>query len=309
MQYSKEECRVCGKSFSSERALHAHIKSHDLFLADYYVKYFKRKNLLTGELLPFKNKSQYFSEDFSSRNQLMEWCEKAKSSEVKEYISKKLEYRINAKNLKVGPCHLELSLHMMPDIEIFQKHFGSYTNACNQHAVQPMFASRLPGSWQDESKDVKIFIDTREQHPLEFCNSESMKLDVGDYVTSGENYAYTYVDRKGEQDFKSTLSKNNLERFQAELQRTKDMGAYLFIVTESSVEDMEKNNRRAHHKSNMKYIYHNMRVLSHKFSGCCQFIFSGNRENSEKIIPKILTLGKDLWDVDLQYYIDRGLLL
>lgn len=306
---NEEKCRVCGKLFSSERSLHAHIKSHDLFLADYYVQNFKRKNLLTGELLPFKNKSQYFSEDFSSRNQLMEWCENAKSSDVKEYILKKLKHRITTKNLKLGPCYLELSLNMLPDIEIFQKHFGSYTNACQQHSVRPMFSSRLPSNWQNEIEGVKIFIDTREQQPLEFDNSESMKLDVGDYVTTGEHYNYTYVDRKGEQDFKSTLSKNNLERFESELQRTKDMGAYLFIVTESSVEKMEKNNRRAHHKSNMKYIYHNMRVLSHKFSGCCQFIFSGNRENSKKIIPKILTLGKDLWDVDLQYYIDRKIIL
>jgi hypothetical protein len=57
--------------------------------------------------------------------------------------------------------------------------------------------------------------------------------------------------------------------------------------------------------SNMKYIYHNMRVLAHEFAGSCQFIFTGSREESERLIPKILTLGRKLWNVDLQYYIDN----
>ena len=61
-------------------------------------------------------------------------------------------------------------------------------------------------------------------------------------------------------------------------------------------------------KSNLKYVYHNMRVLNHKFSGNCQFIFTGSRERSEEFIPKLLKLGKKLWNVDLQYYIDKGLI-
>ena len=47
-----------------------------------------------------------------------------------------------------------------------------------------------------------------------------------------------------------------------------------------------------------------MRVLTHEFNDCCQFVFTGSRENSEKIIPKILKMGKSIWGVDLQYYID-----
>ena len=48
-----------------------------------------------------------------------------------------------------------------------------------------------------------------------------------------------------------------------------------------------------------------MRVLAHEFAGTCQFLFTGSRENSELIIPKLLVLGDKLWDVDLQYYIDK----
>ena len=104
------------------------------------------------------------------------------------------------------------------------------------------------------------------------------------------------------------MSKNNLERFTYELKRAKDFDSYLFVVTEGSIRDIEKHNRWTHHTSNMKYIYHNMRELAHKFCGNCQFIFTENREESEHIIPKILVLGKRLWDVDMQYYIDRKMI-
>ena len=116
------------------------------------------------------------------------------------------------------------------------------------------------------------------------------------------------MDRKSEQDFKSTLSKNSYDRFKSELQRARDFDSYLFILTESDLFNLEKNNKWAPHRSNMKYIYHNMRGLAHEFAGSCQFVFSGSREESERLIPKILTLGKKIWDVDLQYYIDNKLI-
>ena len=53
------KCKECDKEFGTEPAMHRHIKIHDMTLADYYTKNFPRKNLLTGELLPFKNKKDY----------------------------------------------------------------------------------------------------------------------------------------------------------------------------------------------------------------------------------------------------------
>jgi len=83
-------CLECSKDFDSERSLHAHIKKHDMFLHDYYVKHFERKNLLTNELLPFKNKDSYFELDFENISQLYKWCETAPPELVKDYIKEKL---------------------------------------------------------------------------------------------------------------------------------------------------------------------------------------------------------------------------
>ena len=309
MSSTKYVCKVCGESFVSERSLHAHLKKHSLTMAEYYTKYYPRKNLLTGDPLPFKTKQDYFSKDFSTRSQLLKWCEKSDKKEVKEYILKLLKNRVSQKDLKFGPGHLELKINSLPTIDIYQKHFNSYTEACSEVDVKPMFSKRLPESFlENVNDDIEIFIDTREQRPLVFKNSSSLKLEFGDYAVGGEYYNYTYVDRKSEQDFKSTLSKNNLERFREELKRARDFDSYLFVVTESDLAKIAKNNNWGPHKSNLKYIYHNMRVLSHEFAGNCQFIFTGSRARSENIIPKILVSGKDVWDVDLQYYIDEGVI-
>ncbi len=302
-------CKICSEQFENEKKLHMHLRSHKITLAEYYTRYYPRNNLLTREPLPFKNKEQYFDRDFANRKQLLDWCAKTPDAQVKEYILELLDRRIKRKELKFGPSHVELKTSDMPTVDLYQKHFGSYSKACDLVGVKPLFSTRLPDEWQNPvPDDVKIFIDTREQQPLEFDNSESLKLDFGDYAVGSNHYDYTYVDRKSETDFKSTLSKNSLNRFRAELQRTKDFDSYLFVVTETDMSTMEKRNKWSPHTSNMKYIYHNMRVLAHDFSGHCQFIFTGSREQSQQLIPKILTLGKKLWNVDLQYYISNQLI-
>jgi hypothetical protein len=302
-------CKICSEQFESEKSLHMHLRSHKITLAEYYTKYYPRNNLLTGDPLPFKNKEQYFDRDFSNRKQLLDWCAKTPDTQVKEYILELLDRRIKRKELKFAPSHLELKTSDMPTVDLYQKHFGSYSAACSLVGVKPLFCSRLPDEWNNPvPDDVKIFVDTREQQPLQFKNSESLKLDFGDYAVGSKYYDYTYVDRKSETDFKSTLSKNSLNRFRAELQRTKDFDSYLFVVTETDISTMEKRNKWSPHTSNMKYIYHNMRVLAHDFAGHCQFIFTGSREQSQQLIPKILTLGKKLWNVDLQYYISNRLI-
>ena len=286
-----------------------HLRSHKITLAEYYTKYFPRNNLLTGDPLPFKNKENYFERDFSNRKQLLQWCEENKGEKVKSYILKILKQRIKNKELNFGPSHIELSTSQLPTIDLYKEYFGSYSTACELCGVKPLFGAGLPEAWNEQvDENIKIFIDTRERQPLSFKNSESLKLDFGDYAVGQEHYAYTYVDRKSETDFKSTLSKNNLERFEAELQRAKDFDSYLFVVTETDMSTMEKRNRWSPHTSNMKYIYHNMRVLAHKFAGNCQFIFTGGRKQSEKLIPKLLTMGKSLWNVDLQYYINKKII-
>ena len=301
------KCKECGQEFKSERSLHAHLKKHSLTLAEYYTKHFPRYNLLTKDPLPFKNKADYFTKDFSTYQQMLKWCRQASKEEVKAYILKELKHRVKTKELKYAPNHLEVLLNKLPPLELFREHYGSYSAACEEVGVEPLYNKGVVKKFYapvEEFENIGIFIDTREQQPLKFKNSKSMKLDFGDYTSIGDDYTHTYVDRKSETDFKSTLS-TGFDRFRRELQRAKDFNSYLYIVVESSIPKIKKNNNFCPHRSNLRYIWHNMRVLSHDFARSCQFIFSGNRTNSEKIIPRLLALGEPLWNVDIQYYLDK----
>lgn len=305
---SSFKCQVCHEEFDTEKGLHIHLKKHKLDLATYYTTFYPKTNLLTGDPLPFKNKDEYFSRDFSTRKQLIKWCMSQDKEKAGEYALEKLKQRIDDKKLKYAPNHLELKIAQLPDIDVYKYAFDSYGKACSKLNVKPLYGSRIDPSFFDPDEkfeNLKILIDTREQKPLTFNVSEDLKLDFGDYTVGGDDYNYTYVDRKSDSDFKGTLS-GGLARFKRELQRVKDFDSYLFVVVESDLNRLYRNNMYGPHKSNLKFIYHNMRVLTHEFAGCCQFVFTGTRANSQSVIPKILTLGKKLWDVDLQYYIDKN---
>lgn len=302
-------CKICGEKFKTERSLHTHLKKHKLTVAEYYCKEYPRINKLTGDPLPFKNKFDYFTKDFTSRNQMNKWIERSPEDEVKEYILNQLNFRVKNKKLRYAPFHIELEMMKLPSLDVFIKYFGSYSNACDKIDVEPLFKRglRSPEQFFEKNKkfqNVFIYIDTREKKPLSFKNSKKMKLDFGDYTTRGNDYTYTYVDRKSESDFKGTLSQG-LDRFKEELERAKAFKSFLYVVVESDINKIQKNNIFGLHKSNLEYIFHNLRKLTHEYSGVCQFLFTSNRTNSEIIIPKLLVAGKKLWNVDLQYFIDK----
>lgn len=299
-------CKECGKEFKSERSLHAHFKKHNLTVAEYYTKFYPRYNKLTGEPLPFKNKPDYFSDYFSTYQQMIKWCNASDPIEVKEYLEQRLKDRIQYKDLKYGPCHLDMRTKKLPPITFYKKIYGSYSKACKECGVEPLYDKSLPAEFWEPNKEIKdldIFIDTREQQPLEFNNSTSMKLDFGDYTIGGEHYDYTYIDRKSESDFKGTLG-IGLDRFKKELDRCRKFNSYLYIVIESDIKKIYKNNNFGPHKANLAYIFVNMRNLIKDYPRRCQFIFTGSREKSIELIPKLLYHGKRLWQVDMQYFLD-----
>jgi hypothetical protein len=300
------DCKECNASFDVLKSLHAHIKKHDMLLGDYYVKHFQRKNKLTGELLPFKNYEEYFEKDFSQSHQLKQWCDTAPFGAVKSYIIDLLKKRIKSKNLKSALSSVELLTIGLPDIDVYKKYFGSYTDACKECLVEPMFNSKLPKEFWNDYSNINILIDTREQQPLKFKKSTILKLDIGDYAVTGDNYNYTHVDRKSFADFCATVT-NSCNRFAKELERCRSLGCYLFIVIEAPLHSMDDYNKQSYKKFNLKYVFHNMRELQREYGDCCQFVFSGSRDLSVELIPKLLVLGKSLWKTDIQYFWSKKL--
>ena len=200
-------CAECKKEFEGRSSLHRHLKQHGLSLAEYYTLHYPRQNKLSGEPLPFKKFEEYFERDFSTKQQLRKWCKSAPSSEVGEYILSLMQKRQLKKERPYAPFHLETKSCFLPDIDTYKKIFGSYNEAAKKVGLRPLYYRKLPKGFfaQALPEDLTIAVDTREQKPLSFdCHQEMLKLEVGDYVATGEQYSYTYVDRKAGSDLHST---------------------------------------------------------------------------------------------------------
>lgn len=308
MSQNNLNCKVCGKDFTSLRGLHIHLsRVHDLALKDYYENYYPRLSRLSQKKILFKNYDQYFESEFRDSKEFHEWCDVAKTKEVSEYIKKVYQKRVQIKKSLNGLSHIELELANLPSIDVYKKFFKSYSEFSESLGLKSNFYKNLPADFWTKKipEDFKIFIDTREQKPIEFNNSQKLKLDFGDYSASSKYYNYTFIDRKSEADFKSTMSGKNFQRFIREIERAREFNSYLFVVVESDIKKITKNNLFSAHKSKMPYIWHNTKKLSQEFQDSCQIIFANNRSGLKKIIPKLLLFGKQLWNVDVQYFLDK----
>ena len=289
-------CKECSKEYNSKSGLHRHLKSHDLSIGDYYTLYYPRNDKYTGKPLPFKSYDAYFSEDFANKRNMRLWCHSGGVEEVKKFLIKKLQTRIEDKGLDYAPCLLDLETSKMPTIFNYEDSFGSYQEVCDEISVEPMF----PDIKNLELKTFEgaMFIDSREQSPLDFKNSEVTKIDIGDYLLQDE-YTYTYVDRKSFEDFRSTLS-GGFDRFCGEVERAITLDSYLFIVVESELEKSETKYGWKRKTAPLSFTYNRMREVVNKYPRRVQFVFSGSRERSKKIIPELLLRGKELWNCDIQ---------
>lgn len=297
------QCKKCGSKFPTERGLHAHLKAHGMTVADYYCEFYPRKDLLTRQAIQFKQKDEYFSTYFSNRENMLEWLSASPENEAKDLALDMLKKRAEIKKLKFAPSEVELFFADLPPIKEYKRLFGSYTKACELADLTPPFKDKLPVEWSNDFSKKKILIDSREQRGLRFANSECHKLDIGDYSTVGADYTNTAVDRKSFEDWCGTLVGDNLERFRREINRAKTQDCYLWVVIECPMDKVYVLKKTSHHKPNLSFIAHNMRILVEEFRGHLQFVFSGSRENSQLIIPKLLCLGDKLYNVDMQYFL------
>lgn len=272
-----------------------------MYLGDYYVKHFPRFDKFNGDPIFFKKTSQYFSSDFNSYSNMTEWCKTAPKEEVKAYILNKSKQEFSKKGLKKVPSTLYFKTSSLPDVGVIRDVFGSFGNFCKEINCQANLTKGLPNDFWNDFSDCEILIDTRETKELSFKNSKKMKLDFGDYTLTPSEYTHTHVERKSFEDFAGTVT-NGYKRFLRELKRCQSVDCFLFIVIDEDIENIEDVNKSSYKKFNLEYVFHQMRKLEILFPDCCQFVFSGSRQYSEELIPKVLRLGRDLWKVDLQYF-------
>lgn len=288
-------------------AFHKHLKTHKTAQTVYYQKYFPRYDKYDGSIIRYKNFDYYFSTEFNSRGNFKRWLSSVSVDARRKYVLDFIGSRKVKKGLVYCLSQVELRTLMLPGMKYINENLGGYANLCKELALRPRFSQDSLDSlkFKDVSKKV-IFTDTREQAPLEFDNTTRREgLNFGDYRMTGSN---VYIERKSLGDAWGTLS-GGFDRFEREIVRAKDAGAYLVILVESPFDELEKFplQRKVFGKIKLpvEFVYHNIRELMQKYTHI-QFLFVKDREEASRITTKIFSADEQVRNVDLQYLYDTN---
>lgn len=307
----KSICQICKKEFVNDASLHKHLKAHKLRMAEYYQQCHPKYDLYNGKLIKFKNKKQYFSSDFNTRTNLKRWLKEAPEEDSKKYCIDLLKARKAAKNLVYAPTQVELRTLMLPPIHYYNSLFGDYYKLCeklglkNKHQAIGEFITGAAYS----KDDYTIYVDTREQLPLELdWPTESKGLKIGDYALSDPRITCDcYIERKSLSDFISTLSVKHFDRFEREILRAQELDAYLIILVEDTLNNALSFRYLPYISKKIRvtpeFIFRNVRQLTQEYPHI-QFLFVKDREESSRIIKKIFFSGCYYRKVDLQLAYD-----
>ncbi|NBP00125.1 MAG: hypothetical protein EBU90_08330 [Proteobacteria bacterium] len=306
-------CKIDGKEFKDEKSLHLALRGYGLNKEKYYHKYFPRKDLLTGEIIKFKSKEQYLNSDFNDKNNMKRWLKEQTHEEAQRYCKEILLKRKKEKNIIYSPTQIELRTIMSPSIIFYNKIFDDYYSLCSSLGFKNNFIH--PNSISNQFKnrfglrDI-IYVDTREQNWLKFDVPFEIKtLPYGDYTCI--NNCNCYIERKSLSDFISTLSVGNLERFNNEIIRAQNDGAYIVVIIEDKLSNalsfpyLPYISKKI--KATPEFIFHNVRTLIHKYNNL-QFLFVDGRVEMKRVIESIFMSNCFYRNVDLQLAYDMGLL-
>lgn len=299
------KCRECGVKFESRRALHAHLKAHKIKIKDYYVKHFPRVDLLTHKPIVFKDVKQYLTSDFNRADNLKKWLEKQPDFVARSYLAGVIKQKLEDRT-KYMMGEVQLLSYNLPSVNQINNCCGSFEDFCKEVGYPPQFPDEMPLEYTDDHSGLTILVDTREQKPLKFRNMRTFGLDFGDYTLGGNDYDYTYVERKSVEDFVNSMNVG-FDRINEEIERAKTAGCYIFFVVDGHMDTVQSHLIFKNWRSEMSYqhIMHNMREILRNHAGHCQFVFSGGRKKSEEIIPKLLYCGRRIWGVDVQNYLNH----
>jgi hypothetical protein len=225
----------------------------------------------------------------------------------RKYVLDFIASRKAKKGLIYSLSQVELRTLMVPGIKYINENLGGYANLCKELGLSPRFSqdSLDSSKFNDVTKKV-IFQDTREQDPLEFDNTTRKEgLNFGDYRMAGSQI---YIERKSLGDAWGTLT-GGFERFEREIIRAKEAGAYLVILVESPFDSLEKFplQRKVYGKIKIpvEFVYHNMRELMQKYNHI-QFLFAKDRDEASRIIQKLFSADEQVRNVDLQFLLDTN---
>ncbi len=318
-------CAFDQTTHASVADLHSYLRRWKIKQSIYYEEYHPRKDRLTGEVIRFKDYDQYWSDEFTSKENLKKWVTQYPKDGL-EWAENWLWRRRGEKNLKYAPTQAELRTLMCPSMAFFDavSDVGYYgiTKAMgfeDRFNAQPLTFCAFRG-------DGRFIEDSREQEPLDLrAPTVRRKLEVGDYAweVPGVDRSTTVIERKSLIDFCGTLTDRQIERvgktkttvdsplarFRRELDRACDAGLYVVLMVESSItraQRLDQLPETRHVKASASYLFHNLRDLLVEYPLNLQALFVENRDEMVRVIPRIFSLRDQARTVDLQYRYEKG---
>ncbi len=323
-------CHIDQTAHASLDDLHAYIKSaYRVSQKSYYATYVPRKDLCTGEPIPFKDVEQYLSTDFVNRITLKRWLKEQPREVGLKWAKAWLTKRKASKGLVYAPSQAELRTLCAPTMPYYESVAaaeGGYYGVTTALGFKSRY-NKTPLTFTPLSRNAVIVRDSREKLPITLpCATQIGALDVGDYAIAQVDYDKGIrIERKSLGDFCGTLSGrkqtregktvttewNNLERFDRELERATAQNLYVVMMVEAHINDAQRFDylpQTKWVKATPSYIFKNLRDLLVKYPLTFQVVFiDGKREMAAKMM-RVFELGAQVREVDLQWTYEEGLL-
>ena len=279
-------------------------------MVEYYQTHEPRHDLLTGELINFKNKDYYFSNDFNNKVSMKKWLKLQDLALQKEYLKKLLSQRKEKHKLTYAPTEVELRSITSPPIPYYHSLFSDYYSLCGEIGFKNKYQYPKEELKYKIKDGFSIFIDTREQMPLVIDYPTEVKgLKFGDYaINDPENKCY--IERKSISDFIGTMS-GGYERFCREIERSIAAEANLIVLVERPLQECLSfqylNYVSKKIKVTPEFVFFNVRELIQKYNNV-QFLFVDGREECVRVMKKIFFSNGEYKKYDLQLMYDLKLL-
>lgn len=320
-------CHIDGTTHPSLEALHAYIwGSYRVGKQSYYHQYHPRRDLLTGELIPFKDAEQYLTADFATKVNLRKWISQQPREVGLAWAKAWLTKRRESKGLVYAPSQAELRTLCCPSMPYYESVAaaeGGYYGVTTALGFKPRYTS-APPVYQTLPADTTVIQDTREQEPVKLpIRTVVSTLEVGDYALATPHDQGVRIERKSLSDFCGTMSGRkqtrtgktkttewcNLERFDRELARATEASLYVVMMVEANINDAQSINHLPQTrwvKASPAYLLHNLRELLVKYPLSFQVVFIDGRKDMAAKMMHVLQIGAAVRTCDLQFALEEG---
>jgi len=310
-------CKICSQEIKEDNLKHWWV-DHKIKMANYFIKYYDKKSLLTELPIEFKSISQYLLSDFNNKNELKKWLKLQTLEKQREYLREILIKRRDLKELVWIPTQFEQrSSDNSVGISTYNKIFKEgYYNLCESIGYKSRGFNNLTDKTILKSvrnlRNNPIITDTREQKRIKFRKvTEIGTMDVGDYTLKNDNFGIV-VDRKELGDLINTMSAG-FERFKRELIRAQESNNYIILLCESKISDFLSFNYLPWLSSKIQatpsFIAHRIKGLLQEFPLNFQVGFCDGRPHMKEVIMKIFEM-EDYWKkTDIQLSLDLKLFI